>query len=302
MILDAVPAGETGHDGQRARVDCGGIALRMGADQLGFGNLGVALVLAILRPAIGQKMFGSGGDAQGPERFAWHQLSLKPVHHGGGIGFHEGGIGGIAFIAAAPAQILRHGERGREGPFDPGPGDFGGGRLADAVNKVGIMGRAKADIVRKDGRARHIAVAMHGVHAKEDGDARARLERGGAIVADHPGPGGGVGPFIAIGAAIAAGEDGAERVARKVGWRDGTDVALHNLPDLLFDGHAGEKRIDRPFGGRVGDGCGAMRLWPSGRIGAGGGGHHGRLLRGCRAGKRKCAGEEQGGEAHGHPS
>ena len=175
MVLDAVPTGETGHDGERARVDRGGIALRMGADQFGFGNLSVALILAILRPAIGQKMLGGGGDAERAQRLARHQLALKSVHHGGGIGFHQCGIGGIAFIAAAPAQILRHGERGREGPFDPRPGDFGGGRLSDAVDEIGVVGRAKADIVRKDGRTRHIAMAMHGVHAKEDGDAHACL-------------------------------------------------------------------------------------------------------------------------------
>ena len=175
MVLDAVPTGETGHDGERARVDRGGIALRMGADQFGFGNLSVALILAILRPAIGQKMLGGGGDAERAQRLARHQLALKSVHHGGGIGFHQCGIGGIAFIAAAPAQILWHGERGREGPFDPRPGDFGGGRLSDAVDEIGVVGRAKADIVRKDGRTRHIAMAMHGVHAKEDGDAHACL-------------------------------------------------------------------------------------------------------------------------------
>ena len=274
----------------------------MRADQFGLGNLRVALILAVAGAAVGEEMLGGGGDMEQAEGLAGLQAALQALDHCGGIGFHQRGIGGIAFIAAAPAQVLRHGERRGEGPFDARPGDFRRRRPADAADEIGIMGRAKADIVREDGGARHIAVPVHGVHAEEDGDARPGLERGGAIVLDQLRPGGRIRAFVAIGAAIAAREDGAEWIAGKVGGRHGTDVALHHLADLLFDGHAGKQGGDRLFGRGVGDGGRAARCGPGGGMGAGGRRDGRRLLRGRGAGERQRAGEEHGGVAHGHPS
>src|SRR3546814_4043519 len=66
--LDSVPARETGHNGQRAGVDRGRIALRMLGDQFILADLRVALILALEGAAVGEIMFGGRRDMRGPDR------------------------------------------------------------------------------------------------------------------------------------------------------------------------------------------------------------------------------------------
>ena len=48
----------------------------MDADQLCFGQSGIALILAIFGPAVGQKMLGGCRDLDRTERLAGQQVAL----------------------------------------------------------------------------------------------------------------------------------------------------------------------------------------------------------------------------------
>ena len=265
VVLGAVPAGEADHDGERAGVDRGRIALRVEADEIGLGQHRIALVLAARRAAVGEEVLDRGSDVRRRERLAGDQRSLQTEHHRASELAHQRRVGREALVAAAPAIVLRGRERGGEGPFDAGGGDLGRRRLADAADQRGIAGRAEADVVRKDGRAGDVVVAVDAVHAEDDRDrhaARARPERGVAIRLDQRRPLRGRGALVAVGAGIAAREDRAERVALEVGGRHRADVALDHLADLLLDGHAREQRGDARLGRGVGDRGGAVRARP----------------------------------------
>src|SRR3954454_6318660 len=52
----------------------------------------------------------------------------------------------------------------------------------------GVARRAEADVVREDGGAEHVAVAMNGVDAVEQRDPEAGLQRRALEAVDHVGP------------------------------------------------------------------------------------------------------------------
>src|SRR3546814_13137301 len=83
---------------------------------------------------------------------------------------------------------------------------------------IGFAGRAQADIVGEEGGADDVVVAVDGVRAPDDRDFRAfvRARHGGVIIfVGQLEPFGGGGIFVAIGAAIAAVQDRADRGDRK---------------------------------------------------------------------------------------
>ena len=90
----------------------------MFCDQFGFADLGIALVAAVHGATVRKEMFGSCGNMRGIQRRTCNKIALQAYGHRTGIRRNQRRIGGIAFICSAPAQILRHGERWRKGPFD----------------------------------------------------------------------------------------------------------------------------------------------------------------------------------------
>ncbi len=60
-------------------------------------------------------------------------IALQTLHELAGIGRHELRIFGVALVGAAPAVVLRHGHRGREGPFDAGGAHLLGGDARDVA-------------------------------------------------------------------------------------------------------------------------------------------------------------------------
>ena len=65
---------------------------------------------------------------------------------------------------------------------------FSAGDLGDLAHEVGVARGAQADVVREDGRAEQVAVAVHGVDAVEQRDLQPRLERCALELVDHVGP------------------------------------------------------------------------------------------------------------------
>ena len=51
-----------------------------------------------------------------------------------------------------------------------GDNEFLGGNAGNVFDQVRIIGSAKADIVREDGRTKQVRMAMHGIDAPDDGD------------------------------------------------------------------------------------------------------------------------------------
>ena len=193
-----------------------------------------------------------------PTRQQW---PLQSERHCPGIACDQRGVGGIAFIAAAPAHVLRNGEGGGEGPLDPAGRYFIGGGRPDPLDQRRVMRGAKADIVREDRRAGQVGVAVDRVDPEQDRDTRRLAVR--AILADELGPAPAGRALVAERAAVAPRQDRPERVAVEIFGCDRADVGLDRLPDLLLDGHAGDHPVDAGLGRRVADCGGAMRPGPA---------------------------------------
>ena len=174
--------------------------------QLGLADLRVALVLAVERAAVGEEMLRGGKHMVPGERLAGDEIALQAQGHRLGISRDQLGVRGIAFIAAAPAQVLRHRDGWRERPFDARGADLVRGRLANPSDEGRVVGRAKPDIVRVDRRVGQVAVAVDGVDPEQDRDRDSiggGLERGGAEARDQAVPVGGAAAFVAVRPAIA---------------------------------------------------------------------------------------------------
>ena len=273
----------------------------MDGNQLAFRDHGIALILAALGAAIGQEVLGGSRNMFRAERAAADEITLQPFHHRPRIDGDEGGVRRIAFIGAAPARVLRHGKRGREGPFDTAARDFGCSSCADAANHRRIMRRAEPDIVRKDGGAGDVVMAVNGIDAEDDRNRDAIGRRPFRDIAEGPHqlvPVSRARALIAIGATIAARQDRTERIGGEIFGFDGADIGLHQLADLLLQAHPRDQRVDRALGSRIGDRSRTMRFGPAFRMGGGvcrqgnarSGAGHGR---GHGAGR--CCRQQQGG-------
>ena len=216
-MLDAIPAGKAGHDGQRASIDRGRITLRMKRDQFRFGDPGIALIAAVGGAAIGQEVLGSRRDMLGGQRLAGASLPCKPSVIARGIARNQRGIGGIAFIAPAPAQILRDGQCRAQTSIRSRCQRFRRPSPRRSAGSGRIVRRAQSDVVRKDRCAGKVRMAVHGIDPEQDRHARAGLARGGAEMLNQLAPLGGTGALIAIGSRIAAREDRSQRIAGQIG-------------------------------------------------------------------------------------
>ena len=165
---------EARHDRLHAGLDRGRIAGAVNVAQLGGRGRIVALVAAVRGAAVADEMLGGGDDMAGAEEFGRARPALQALDHRAGIGADDLGILGEALIGAAPAVVADDGEGRREIPVDAGHRHLDRGHLADPADEVGIAHRAEADILREDGRADDIGVAVDGVDSPHHRNRAAR--------------------------------------------------------------------------------------------------------------------------------
>jgi hypothetical protein len=144
----------------------------MHPDQLALAELAVALVDALARAAVADKVLGGRGDVAALHRRAARRITLQPVHHLGCVAPYQRRILRVAFVAAAPAQVLRHRQRRRECPVHPHCDHFLRRGSADAADQRRVMRRTESDVVREDGRTGDAGVAVHRVDAEQQRDHR----------------------------------------------------------------------------------------------------------------------------------
>ena len=245
---DVVPAVERRHDGLHAGLDGPVVALAVDVDHRGLRDRGVALVLAAVSGAIADEMLGSGDDIAVLVQHALHALDVR-----GGVLADQCRLRGIAFIRPAPARVLR--DRDRRGKR---PGHASGTRglsrgFGDALDQFDVVRGTQADVVREDGRAVHVAVAMHGIGPPDHRHGDLRIGRHGCVVISvrqldpilH------LGPLVHRRPGAAAIEHRADVVRAHFGGRDRLDFRLHHLADLLLQRHAGQDLGHARFHGGI---------------------------------------------------
>ena len=183
MDLLAAHQREARHDRLHAGFDRGRIAGAVNVAQLGRGRRIVALVVPALGAAVADEMLGGGDDVAGAEEIGRAGHALQAFDHRPGIGADDLRILAEALVGAAPAIVADDGEGRREIPVDAGHRHLDRGDLADAADQVRIAHRAEPDILREDGRADDIGMAVDGVDAPHDGDGE--LPRGTSIDASQ---------------------------------------------------------------------------------------------------------------------
>ena len=177
--LDAVPAGEGDQHGQHAGVDRRRVALGVQPDQV--APPGSRRRPGPCRRACRRRRGNAWRSPRsaGRDRIARRSARLAGPGPWGPHSADDLGLGAVALVASAPAHVTRHGHRGAEGPVGPGDGHFFGGRLADAADQCRIARGAEADVVREDGGAQDIVVAVHRVDAEDRAGSRSGAARRG---------------------------------------------------------------------------------------------------------------------------
>ena len=243
--LLALPAGEAGHHRGDSFGDGGAIGLAVDVAQLRLADRGIALIDTIVRPAVGEEMLGRGEHVGTAQEVVARRRALQSADHRADIGCDEVGVGTVALVGAAPAEIAWHGNRRGEGPFLARDADFLRGRCADPFDQGRVAHRAEADIVREDGCADDVRMAVHRVGTPDQRDAdtavagidRCEVERVRRLE-----PFRGRGKVVAAGTAVAADEDRTEIVGSHIFRRDAAQVRLDQLADFFRQGHARYQR------------------------------------------------------------
>ena len=116
------------------------------------------------------------------------------------------------------------------------------------------MRRAQADVVREQGGAEHVVVAVHRVGAPDHRDLHLRIggHRGVAITVGQGEPVADAGVLVLPRPGTAAVEHRADVVLLHLRRRDRLDFGLGHLADLLRQRHAGHDRAHALFQRRVG--------------------------------------------------
>ena len=161
---------------------------------------------------------------------------------------------GVTFVGSSPADILRDGHAGAEGPLNSRGAHFFRRDPPDPFDQRGIAGAAKTDVVGEHHRALHVAVAVYGVDPVQDRDAQAGLQRFAldTVVQIGPSLNTVVRLSVHLGVGIAAAQHRADEVLLHVPdvLEHGSILRLGHLPDLLVEGHLGEQRLDLRVIGR----------------------------------------------------
>ena len=151
-----------------------------------------------------------------------------------------------ALVGAAPAVVAHHGHGGRERPVDAGGAHLARDGLADALDQRRVVGGAQADVVREQRAAVDVVVAVDGVGAPDHRhlDAMSVLIEASNQRVGHRQPGVARGVLVHARPGAAAVEHRADVVAAYVVGRDGADVGLRHLADLLGQRHVVDDGAD----------------------------------------------------------
>jgi hypothetical protein len=165
---------------------------------------------------------------------------------------NHGGVLGIRLVSATPTHVLSNGDGRCERPFLAGDAQFGRGDRADLSHQLGIACGAQSDVMREQGRADDVVMAVNGIDTPEDRDrvfAIARVHRRFVVIV------GGREPYfrrreiVAAGGGIAAVQDRTEAILTDILGGDTADVRLNDLADLFFHAQRAEQfvqsRLDR---------------------------------------------------------
>jgi hypothetical protein len=248
--LHAVPAGERHHHHLHAGLDRGRITSCVHVAQRHFAQLGIALVLAVAGAAVAHEMLGGGDHVVGIQIARRAEFALEAFDHRGGVLRHQCGILRVTLIRAAPASILRHRERGREGPVDAAGAQLLRGDFANRADEFRIARIAQRGVLREQGAADQVVVPMHRIDAEQHRDRRAS---GRGI---HRGPVERIGQLLpllrrtvlpAIRARVAAGQDRSKAIFAHVIGCHRLDVGLDHLADLVLRCHRRQQRVDPCF-------------------------------------------------------
>jgi len=165
----------------RTGVDRRQIAGRVDVAQCGLADGGVTLVLAVVGSPVTEEMLHRCHHVVVIKEIGRADLALQAFDEWPRIARHQRRVLGVTFIGTTPTVILRNRHGRRERPFHAGHAGFGSGDPCDLPQQFRVARRAQADVVRKQGGANHVALAMHRVDAPYDRDGlatSARVHRG----------------------------------------------------------------------------------------------------------------------------
>ena len=147
-------------------------------------NVRFGRVTTAQRLGVAGVVFGAGEDAFG----VVEALALVAADHRGAELTDQERILAERFADAAPAQITRQAEHGRERPMRAGGRHFAGGDARARLDGIDAPGASLTELRREDSRARVKGMPVNAVLADEERDAEARLgrdvHRGGEIVGE----------------------------------------------------------------------------------------------------------------------
>ncbi len=124
--------------------------------------------------AVAGEVLGGGHHAVGIGEMAGR--ALEAVDRGLHLA-HELRVLAEGLVRAAPAVVARDADAGGERPLGSGRPGLLGGDVRHIAHELRVAGGAEPDVVREDGGAVHVAVAVHGVDAVEEGDAQPGRQR-----------------------------------------------------------------------------------------------------------------------------
>src|SRR4051812_21757193 len=130
-------------------------------------------------------MFGTGEDAQRAAEVA----ALKASDRRFAQVARQLGRFAEAFIRSPPPLVARDRDAWRERPLDAGGAHLFGRHARGALDEARVARAAQTYVVREDGRAEHVAVAVHRVYAVENRDAEPSLDGARLVLVVNVRPG-----------------------------------------------------------------------------------------------------------------
>ena len=246
----AVERVERAHHRGRAGLDRCLVRRQVDLAQADVGHVGGVVLAARLGSAVGGEMLDRGGHALGLRQIgALVAADIGARHRRAEVGVFTGALG-----RAAPARIARDVDHRRIEPLHARGGRFRRGHVRHVLHQLRIPRGGQAQRHRVDG-----AVAVDHVGTEQDRDPQAAvhrrfLETTGLLRADHVEHRAQFTLFRQlVGVDMVTGfridRDRAFRIGRG-GRRRALVVVLHQLADLLGQGHLLQQRVDFLLDGR----------------------------------------------------
>ena len=253
--LPAVPTAERGHDRLGAGVERGDVGRVVDVEEFLLARPRVSLVNALEGAAVAQEVLRRGDHPLLAKEVRAADRALEAFDQRARVQGDDLRVFRVALVGAAPAIVPGHGDGRPEVPVQAGGAHLAGRDLADAADQLRIPGRAEPDVVGEDRRADHVVVAVHRVHAPDHRNADTAVRGVGGGFVEGIGQRQPVlrrGMLVVAGKRAAAVQHGAQVEPPHVPRRDGADLRLDDLADLLADGHPLEQIVYPRFELRVG--------------------------------------------------